>query len=237
MGLTVRIEPVEKSVEASIRADLDPATQKMEAAAFARKGIEEANATNRQILGRDIAPTITVDGVPGAPLETVNPDGGTIIAEWELMVGVIEWIANALLERSPVISGAYRRGHTLFVDGDEVPIGEEIPLGDEYAFTNFVPYSRKIEIGKTKAGRAFVIQVENKIYERTAKDARARFGNQAEIFFTYRGIVGGRQINQLTGPVTRSRNRKGRFLSTGGARAHNKSENRWPTVYVRHRRD
>ena len=85
MALRVRIEPVQKSVEASIRADLSPAVQKKEAAAFAQKGIDEATAKNRQILGREPPLTITVDGRKGVPLETVNPDGGTIIAEWELV--------------------------------------------------------------------------------------------------------------------------------------------------------
>src|SRR5580765_7150352 len=136
MGLTVRIEPVEKSVEATIRAELDPATQKKEAAKFARKGIDEATATNRQILGREIKPTITVDGTPGAPLETVEPDGGSIIAEWEILVeGLLRWIADQLIARSPVISGAYRDGHTLYVDGSEVPIGGDIPTdAGEYTF-------------------------------------------------------------------------------------------------------
>jgi hypothetical protein len=192
MALTVRIEPVEKSVEVSIRADLDPATQKKAAAEFARKGIDEASATNRQILGREIKPTITVDGTPGAPLETVNPDGGSIIAEWEILVeGLLRWIADQLIARSPVISGAYRDGHTLYVDGTEVPIGGDIPTdAEEYIFINPLPYARRIEVGKTKAGRVFVLQVPNKIYERTAKDARQRFGNQADIQFSYQATVG-----------------------------------------------
>ena len=51
------------------------------------------------------------------------------------------------------------------------------PLASEYVFLNTVPYARKIEIGKTESGRDFVIQVPNRIYERTANDAQARFGN------------------------------------------------------------
>ncbi len=192
MGLTVRIEPVERSVAATIRADLDPATQKKEAAKFAKQGIDEATATNRQILGRNVPLTITVDGVPNAPLETVDPDGGTIIAEWEILVeGLLRWIADQLIARSPVVSGAYRDGHTLYVDGNEVPIGGDIPTdADEYIFINPIPYARRIEIGRTKAGRVFVLQVPNRIYERTAKDARQRFGNQADIRFSYEATVG-----------------------------------------------
>lgn len=234
MGLQVKIDPVEKEIEAVIRRDLSPKEQQTVAAQFASTGIEEAKATNRMILGRAPPLTVTVDGRNGAPLDSVNPNGGTIIAEFELMEDVLRWIAEALQARSPVVSGAYRRGHTLFVDGKEVPIGGQIPLGEEYAFTNPVPYSRKIEIGKTKSGRSFVTQVENRIYERTAKDAMARFGNLAKILFTYRGVVGGYQINQLTGPRAIERNKKsGRFESSGGTLAHNKSEVRFPTIYLR----
>jgi len=43
----------------------------------------------------------------------------------------------------------------------------------------------------TKSGRDFVIQVENRIYERTARDAQAKFGNVAKIRFTYQSTVGG----------------------------------------------
>jgi hypothetical protein len=177
-------------VEAIIRADLDPATQKKAAAAFARAGIAEATAKNRQILGREPPLTITVDGHKGAPLESVNPNGGTIIAEWELVEGLLQWIAAELVARSPVVSGAYKRGHTLFADGTEVPVGSRIPPADEYVFINLVPYARRIEVGKTKAGRDFVIQVPNKIYERVQKDARARFGNQASITLSYASAVG-----------------------------------------------
>lgn len=190
MALTVRIQPVEKSVAAIIRADLDPATQKKAAAAFARAGIDEATATNRQILGREPPLTITVDGRKNAPLESVNPNGGTIIAEWELVEGLLQWIAAELVARSPVVSGAYKRGHTLFADGVEIPVGAAIPPADEYVFINLVPYARRIEVGKTKTGRQFVLQVPNKIYERTQKDARRRFGNQADISLSYRSAMG-----------------------------------------------
>lgn len=190
MGVSVKIDPVEKDIAAMIRADLSPQMQQKEAAAFARAGIDEAKATNRQILGRDPPLTITVDGRKGAPLESVKPDGGTIIAEFELMEDVLRWIADELVRRSPVTSGAYQKGHTLFVDGTEVPLGGQIPIGEEYVFINLVPYARRIEVGKTKSGRDFLIQVPNHIYERTAKDAKRRFGNQADIQFAFREAIG-----------------------------------------------
>jgi hypothetical protein len=57
-------------------------------------------------------------------------------------------------------------------------------------FINLVPYARRLEIGKTKDGRDFLISVPNRIYERTYKEAKSRFGNIAKITFTYESAVG-----------------------------------------------
>lgn len=186
MGLTVKIDSVEKDIEAMVRNDLSREAQGKAIADYVRAGIAEADDTNRRILGRLPPKTITVDGSEGAALESVNPDGGSIIIEWEIVTDVLIWIAQTLIERSPTVSGAYKKSHTLLADGQEVRIGSDIPPADEYTFINLVPYARRVEIGTTKSGRAFLIQVPNRIYERTAKDASARFGNIADIKFGYR---------------------------------------------------
>jgi len=210
-----KIEPISDWVRATVRNDLSPAAQQRAIADFARGRLAEAQETNRRVLGRVPPHTVAVDGRPGAAFETVRPKGGTIVVEFEIITDVLIWIATALAERSPVVSGEYRRGHTLFADGIEVDVGGVIPDAAEYSFTNLVPYARKIEIGTTKSGRPFVLQVQNRIYERTAKDARSRFGNIARIGFTFRGIVGGRQ-----------------YRAGAAGRAHNKSDVRYPTITV-----
>ena len=216
MGLKVKIEPLETWVSLTVNETLSPAARSKAIAKYAGERLKGAQDTNRRILGRVPTHETFVDGRPNAPLDSVNPDRGTIAFEFDLVFDVLRWIGDALVERSPVRSGAYRRGHTLFADGTEIPIGEQLPAADEYSFTNMVPYSRKIEIGKTKIGRAFVIQVEPRIYERTAREARSRFGNVAKIEYTFRGVVGGGQVR----------------AGTKGT-AHNKSDVRFPTIVVR----
>lgn len=216
MALRTRIEPIARDIELFISEMLSPQAQSEAVASYAKDVIAEADDINRQILGRLPPKTITVDGRAGAPLASVKPDGGVIIAEWDIVTDVLIWIAKTLVERSPRVSGDYIKGHTLFADGVETKVGTNIPAAEEYSFTNMVPYARKIEIGITEAGRSFVVQVPNRIYERTGKDARARFGNIAKIQFTYRGIVGGYQIKAGT-----------------AGRAHNRSEVRYPTIVVR----
>lgn len=207
MAIRIKVDPVARTTEASIRAHLTSTEQRQAAAAFASAGIEEAKQANQRILGRSPPYTVTVDGRQGAALDTVNPDGGSIVVEFDLVADVLGWIAQTLIDRSPEISGDYKRGHKLFADGQEVAVGGDIPPADQYTFINVVPYARKIEVGKTEGGRDFVIQVPNKIYERTAKDAKARFGNLADIQFGYA---------QAIGAYTLKRNQAARHFLKGG---------------------
>ncbi len=191
MALSIKIDPVEKFTAVDVRDDISDSEQRAAVAAFVQDGISAAKEQNRSVLGRVPPYTVTVDGREGASLDSVNPDGGNITVEFELIGGVLAWIAQTLLDRSPIVSGDYRRGHTLFADGVEVDAFGDIPSASQYVFTNSVPYTRKIEIGVTERDTPFVVQVENKIYERTAKDAKDKFGNSAKIRFTYQSLQGG----------------------------------------------
>jgi len=191
MALTIKIDPIEKFTEVDVRNDISLPEQRRATAEFVQAGIDEAKATNRSVLGRVPPYTVTVDGREGAPLDSVDPDGGSVVVEFELVGDVLQWISETLLERSPLVSGDYKRGHTLYADGVEVDPFGVVPPAAQYVFTNSVPYTRKIEIGKTESGRDFVVQVPNRIYERTANDAKARYGNTVKIRFTYQPLIGG----------------------------------------------
>lgn len=181
MPIKTRIDPIATSIDLIVARTLSPAAQKERVANFARAAIADADDTNRRILGRIPPRTVTVDGQRGAALESVKPNGGVIIAEWDLGSDVLVWIGQTLRDRSPWVSGDYQRGWTLLADGVEVDIGKHIPDAEVFTFVNTVDYARKIEVGKTESGRDFVIQVPNRIAERTAKDAQARFGNIAKV--------------------------------------------------------
>lgn len=191
MAVKVRITPFEKSIKLIVDSHLSPQARSLRVAQFAQHEIAQVDAQHVRVLGTVPPKMVTVDGRQGAKLESVNPDRGIIIAEWKLVGDVVSWIANMLKARSPIQSGRYRSHHILYADGSEVLASEDVPQAREYVFLNPVPYSRKIEMGKTESGRDFVVQVENRIYERTAKDANARFGNIAKIRFTYAAAVGG----------------------------------------------
>lgn len=190
MPVKVRVTPFANTVKLVLDNRLSKEARSERVATFARTRIAQADEINRRALGKVPPKTVTVDGREGAALESVNPDHGIIIAEWQLGLDVVQWIGKTLRERSPVLSGRYRSAHTLYADNAEAD-WDNPPLASEYTFLNPLAYARKIEIGKTKAGRDFVVQVPNRIYERTANDAQARFGNIAKIRFTYSSAVGG----------------------------------------------
>lgn len=210
MSIRTKIEPIEDWVKLTVDETLSPAARSEAIADFARERIADAEQANKTVLGRVPRVEVFVDGRFGAALDTVKPDHGVIVAEFDLVTDVMRWIGDTLRDRSPVVSGAYRDAHTLFADGREVPLGAVIPYAEEYVFLNPLPYARKIEIGKTKSGRNFVVQVPNRIYERTAKDAKSRFGNIAKIRFSYRAPIGGRILNyQSAGTARAALSRRG----------------------------
>lgn len=195
MAVKTRIGSFSKSYQIIVDSSLSKERQQKAVANFARAKIAEGDAINQQALGRVPPKTITVDGRRDADLESVNPDHGIIIAEWRLVEDVLAWIYKMLQERSPVLSGRYRSSHKFYADSAQANPSKP-PIASEYIFLNPLPYSRKIEIGKTESGRDFVIHVPNRIYERTANDAQAKFGNIARIRFSYQAAVGGSIVSK-----------------------------------------
>lgn len=112
---------------------------------------------------------------------------GPIVYRYRYLRSVIQTALDELRRASPVVSGDYVRSHTLFIDGvpvDRVPL--TLPRNTEIMISNPVPYARRLEVGKTESGRAFVIQVAPKIYERVAKSKLIpKYRNVAKITFGY----------------------------------------------------
>jgi hypothetical protein len=114
---------------------------------------------------------------------------GPIVYLYHYTTEVIEQALTLLQRLSPVRSGLYAKSHTIYVGGSPVARAPE-EISEQTIISNPVPYARKIEIGKTRSGRAFVIQVPNRIYERAAKALRSRYRNVAKIEFNYTSVTG-----------------------------------------------
>jgi hypothetical protein len=153
------------------------------AANIAKDVLNETLASNRAILGHDTEYEQFVDGRADAALNSVNPDGGTIVFTFDVVNSALEWIGKQLLLNSPVGKGPihYKDSHILLADGVEIDADGEIPPADEYVFVNKLPYARKIERGESE-------QAPDGVYEVVADMASRRFGNVAKIRFTYRAL-------------------------------------------------
>lgn len=112
---------------------------------------------------------------------------GPIVYNYRYLRDLVQVALDELRRASPVVSSDYVRSHTVYVNGVQVDVlPTTIGAGDEIFISNPVPYARRIEIGKTEAGRDFVLQVPNRIYERVAKNILIpRFRNVAKISFSY----------------------------------------------------
>ncbi|GAB4071760.1 hypothetical protein KHC28_00400 [Ancylobacter sonchi] len=183
MAVRTRIEPIDRQIMLAIRDGEGPEERSKALADFARQNLAEAQEVNRQATGHVPTHDTFVDGVEGAALEQVKPDG-VIVFEFHLLGDVFEWIAAQLLEHSPMKTGRYSESHLFFADGVEVLPGETPPDAAEYVFINSQPYARKIERGQSP-------QQPDGVYEAVAALAQSRFGNVARVLFGWRSLPSG----------------------------------------------
>ena len=184
MKVSTRVEPIARDIALLLAEDFSPEAQSRMLAEFAEEQIAEAERTNRLALGGQVDKEVFVDGRLGAALESVRPDG-VIVAEFDLVNDVVEWIGQQLVLTSPRLSGDYAKSHVLFADGVEIKVGGSVPAASEYIFVNTQPYARKIEAGLSS-------QAPDGVYQSVAVVAARRFGNVGGVLFGYRCIAAGR---------------------------------------------
>lgn len=195
MAVSTRIEPLSKDISLLIDESLSPRAQAKAVATFARQELREAQTINARALGRTPKHRTWVDGRAEAPLESVKPDGGRIVFEFEILVDVLIFIAQTLYAKSPVLTGRYRESHQLYADGVLVTTGAQLaPQAERYTFMSTVPYARKIEAGKMR----MKVPGSSHVYEQTRQIASRRFGNVAKIGFTYQALAGRDRVPALT---------------------------------------
>lgn len=188
MAVSFRADPIDRMTR-TLLAGLNE-QRKVMAAQFAREEIARAEAINKVATGGEVKYTVSVDGRVGAPLESVNTSGGSIIAEFNLGTDVLRWIADKLKARSPSRTGRYIGAQIMLADGREVSPYGRVPPADEYTFVDTAPYAAKIEAGKTKSGRTFTISTSNaRVYERTAREARSLFKDVADIQYGFTSLA------------------------------------------------
>jgi hypothetical protein len=221
----VRFDPTLKSWDAAIQEVRD----------LTRFGIAEAAIkAHLEVMGADPKPlnfTIHVDGVEGASEHAVKSDG-IIVYDYNRLDLIARDALDLLRKNSPHKDGDYVRGHVLYLNLRPVETLKEWKPGDEVSITNTVAYSRVIETGR-RGQHVIRFNAPPHVYERVAQALRRTYSGVADIQFTYRAVLGGSQVDQFSQAATGlQRGKKGRFVSRGGVRTHNKAEVRWPTITI-----
>jgi hypothetical protein len=109
---------------------------------------------------------------------------GPIVYNYRYLSELIQFALDELRRQSPVVSGAYRDSHTIYVN--DAPQGTTIPKtirpGDRIFISNPVPYARRLEVGRTKGGeRPFLISVPNRIYYRVTEMTKVEGKGRAQV--------------------------------------------------------
>ena len=154
---------------------------------------------------------------------------GPIVYRYEYMREIVHEIIKALEAASPHVSGEYKGSHGLWINGLEVATNTPIQRGQEVFVSNTVDYARRIEVGKTDEGRAFVMQVKPHIYERIAKKMAVKYENVAHIYFNYVELPNAWEIKGKLGPTYK--------LPTGKKRKrrqHVGEKVRAPAIFIDH---
>lgn len=125
-----------------------------------------------------------VDQVEGAPLQAVRPDG-VIIFSWQYLGQVVQDIYEALVARSPIVSGRYVSGIEVIADGEMSAPDADFSTAKQIIIVATVAYSRKLEVHLRKDSRPFVVQVPPHIVQDTADAAVRMYGDLAAIEFNY----------------------------------------------------
>jgi hypothetical protein len=149
--------------------------------------VREAAAARDRVLAGKPRPSgyrQIVDGIEGATLTAVKPDG-VIVFAWQYLGAVVQEIRAALIARSPRDTGEYIAGIVTLVDGHEGDPEAIDSEAREVQIVATVPYARRLEVGKRKDGSPFVVQVAPHIVEETAIVGRRLYGDLAMITFGY----------------------------------------------------
>lgn len=222
-----RLDAFDRELKLMIAETLSPEARSRLFGQEARKIIEAQDSVNDRLAGRDVQFKTFVDGAASSALEKAQR---VIVAEWDIIDTALRDIHAMLVEKAPILKGDYRRSITLFADGVATGIDGAIPVAAEYFFAATVPYARKIERGLSS-------QAPDGVFEVVAALARRRFGNNAAIKFSFRGIEGGALANHRPSGVgqTRARGALGRFAAGGGrsADAIAQSNLRQPAIIIR----
>lgn len=227
MSFSAKMELFDKVEILKGLEELTPQGRSAALAQFATVQIGLADAVNSRSFGKRIPYDTFVDGRPERNLSRVRPDG-VIVAEWQFGVEIVEWIYRTLREKAPVLKGEYRDSITIFADGVAVGSPKDTEGADQVFIMATVPYARKLE---GVAGEKYMSsQAPEGVFSVVYSTAKRRFGNQAKIIYTFRGIAG--MTSHIEAWATRRMAKNARKVGRAKARRQYDKDVRNPAILI-----
>jgi hypothetical protein len=173
-----------------VSEEFGPAAISAAIAQVARDAIAEVSAINDAALGESVPYKTLVDGSASQNFESVRPDGA-IVAIFDLKTEALTWIEEQLILHSPVRTGRYQKSHRVFVNGVQTAIADIPPDVSQIVFAPLSSYAPEIEPHDGRPGESR--KAPDGVYQAVAALARQRFGQVADISFTFLSIAGADQ--------------------------------------------
>lgn len=129
--------------------------------------------------------TVVVDGRPGGSLAGIRHDS-TVVLDWNYLREATDAAVHYLQIKGPIRSGDWRKSIVALINGEEWEIDKPIPANIQSAVVVVtVPYARRLEVGRTRNGRPFVVQVEQHFVEHVSMLLNQRLRDLATFTFGY----------------------------------------------------
>jgi hypothetical protein len=154
---------------------------------------EKQRVISEQSQRAGIAPTLEtmiVDGQRNAS-ESQIKGASHVTLDWNYLTEAVIRTVDYLRLHGPERSGAWKQSIITLIDGHEQPIDTPIPANAAQAIVVVtVPYSRKLEVGRTESGRPFSIQVPQHFVETACLRLRSEMRDLAKFTFQYTHLSG-----------------------------------------------
>ena len=171
-------------------------TRGMTDEAAVRAMVSTAIAERTRVLGGSPTPTgyrQIVDGIEGAALERVRPDG-VIIFAWAYFGEGVKAILRLFVEGAPFLTGNYRNSILVLVDGVDATTDDINGDTKQVIIVPSAIYARRLERGRVHDRAKTVTRRWAHNVERTVGIARRLYGDLVHIEFNYIELVGAYQL-------------------------------------------
>lgn len=158
---------------------------------------EQFRVVSEQHGRAGVAPQLQQMILNGRRIATTSQitEPGRVVLDWNYLHEAIQVVVNDLRAAGPVVTGKWKQNVMAFVEDTEWDPAVPPPPDKQEAWVAVkVPYARRLEVGKRRDGKPFVVQVPYAFVQGRVAGLRARLQGIAVIDFSYIDLSGGYNI-------------------------------------------